>query len=332
MTGGPPRGAPAGEHRPVMLREVLDVIAPRDGGLYVDGTFGGGGYSQAMLEAADCVVWAIDRDPIALSIGHALAERFGGRLTLVPGRFGDMAELLTARGVNAVDGVVLDVGVSSFQLDEPGRGFSFRLDGPLDMRMEQDGQSAADVVNTLSETELADIIYRYGEERRSRRIASAIVARRRERPFDRTGDLADVVRRASGKPRHSGRETIDPATRTFQALRIYVNDEIGQLEQGMAAAERVLAPGGRLAVVTFHSLEDRAVKTFLRDASGGTPRRSRHLPDIGAKQAPTFRTITRQARRPAADEIAANPRARSARLRAAERTDALPQMSGGGAP
>ena len=256
-------------HAPVMLREVLDSLAPRDGGHYLDGTFGGGGYTAAILESADCTVWAVDRDPDAIARGAALAERFAGRLRLIPGRFGDLAALATEHGIPPLDGVVFDLGVSSFQLDEAGRGFSFRAEGPLDMRMEREGPSAADLVNTLPERELADILWQLGEERHSRRVARAIVAARAEAPIATTLRLAEIVRGAV--PRDpSG---IDGATRSFQALRLKVNDELGEVERGLAAGAEALAPGGRLVVVAFHSLEDRIVKRFLRDAK---------LLDIGA--------------------------------------------------
>ncbi|MGE0716453.1 MAG: 16S rRNA (cytosine(1402)-N(4))-methyltransferase RsmH [Alphaproteobacteria bacterium] len=308
--------APGGGHTPVLLREVVDVLAPRDGGIYVDGTFGGGGYSAAILAAARCRVLGIDRDPAAIARGRDLAAASEGRLTLIEGRFGDMDALADAHAVRAADGVALDLGVSSPQIDTPERGFSFRFDGPLDMRMGEDGPTAADIVETSDERTLADLIFRYGEERHARRVASAIVAARLRQPITRTGELAEIVRRAV--PR--AKDGIDPATRTFQALRIAVNDELGELARGLDAAERLLAPGGRLAVVAFHSLEDRAVKSFLRersDTGGG----SRHLPPTD-RPAPTFRLVGGKAVRPADDEADANPRARSARLRAAERTDA----------
>ena len=305
--------APA--HLPVLLDEVLAALAPKDGGLYVDGTFGLGGYSRALLESADCRVLGIDRDPDAVARGARLAERYPGRLTLRQARFGDMAAVAKADGIDQVDGVALDLGVSSPQLDEASRGFSFRLDGPLDMRMEKDGRSAADLVNTLSETDLADLIADLGEERHARRVARAIIA---ARPFATTGELAAVVRRAV--PR-SG-DGIDPATRTFQALRLAVNDELGELDRGLAAAETLLAPGGRLAAVSFHSLEDRRVKAFLAERAGAGPRPSRHLPEVGAESVPTFRLLSRKPVTPSPAEIDRNPRARSARLRAAERTSA----------
>jgi len=305
-------------HHPVLLREVLAALAPKEGAVLVDGTFGAGGYAKALLEAAPCIVYGIDRDPDAIAAGHEMVRQFQGRLVLLQGRFAEMDRLLQRQGLTAVDGVALDVGVSSMQLDQAERGFSFRADGPLDMRMERAGPSAADVVNHLSESELADIIYQLGEEHGSRRIARAIVRARAEAPILRTGQLAAVVARVV-RPGPG----IHPATKTFQALRIYVNDELGQLQQALAAAERLLRPQGRLAVVSFHSLEDRLVKQFLAERSGDLPRPSRHAPPVGAAPAtPSFKLLRRGTVKPAADEIAANPRARSARLRAAERTAA----------
>jgi 16S rRNA (cytosine1402-N4)-methyltransferase len=301
-----------------MLKEVLTALAPRDGGIYVDGTFGGGGYARAVLEAADCSVWGIDRDPDAVARGAELAKHFPGRLTVVGGRYGDMGRILATAGIAEVDGVALDLGVSSQQIDDAERGFSFREDGPLDMRMEKEGASAADAVNSLPEKTLADIIYAYGEERASRRVARAIVEARDREPIERTGQLAAIVRRVVPK----SRDGIDPATRTFQALRIHVNQEMAELDRGLAAAEAVLKMGGRLAVVSFHSLEDRRVKTFLRSRSEERPRASRHLPDAGAAPAATFQLLGRRAMVPGEAETAANPRSRSARLRAAERTAA----------
>lgn len=303
-------------HIPVLLTEVITALAPRAGAVYVDGTFGAGGYSRALLDAADCTVWGIDRDPDAIARGHELAGGYGGRLRLLHGRYGDMDTLLNDSGVGAVDGIALDIGVSSMQIDDAARGFSFLRDGPLDMRMEQSGPSAADLVNTLDEAELADIFWRLGEERHSRRVARAVVAARKDKPFTRTGELAEVVRRVV--PR-SG-DGIDPATRSFQGLRIHVNDELGELRRGLEAAERLLAPGGRLAVVTFHSLEDRQVKTFLKDRSGAGPRPSRHAPAAAAGPQPTFEMQSRRAIAPSEAEARANPRARSAKLRAAVRT------------
>ncbi len=313
--------AAAAGHTPVMLQQVLAALAPRDGAIFVDATFGAGGYSRALLDAADCVVWAIDRDPDAVERGEVLAEQYGGRLTLVAGRLGDADTLLGDRGVTTVDGVAFDLGVSSMQIDQAERGFSFRFDGPLDMRMEKAGPSAADAVNTMERDALADIIHRYGEERRARRIARAIVTARAEAPITRTLQLAEIIRRACPRAR---RDAIDPATRTFQALRIHVNDELGELARGLSAAETLMCPGGRLAVVSFHSLEDRAVKTFLQARSGQRPRGSRHMPEAAAGYAPSFTLLSRGAARPDDAEIAGNPRARSARLRTAERTAAAP--------
>lgn len=310
-------------HHPVMLGEVIAAIAPQDGDIIVDGTFGAGGYSAAFLEAARCVVYGIDRDEGALERGKALGARHTGRLKVLRGKFADMVRLLEAEGVSAANGVALDLGVSSMQLDDPERGFSFQNDGPLDMRMggasDPDTRSAASVIASVDETGLADLIWRYGEERKSRAIAKAIVAARREVPITRTRQLADIVARAV---RRKGRDKIHPATRTFQALRIYVNDELGQLEKGLQAAERLLAPQGRLAVVSFHSLEDRIVKSFLRQRSGSVPRTSRYLPSPPNSRTATFSLQFRGAQKPSNDETAKNARARSARLRAATRTEA----------
>ena len=303
-------------HVPVMLAEVLATLMPQDGATYLDATFGGGGYARAILQAAPgCTVFAIDRDPDAIARGAVLAQAFAGRLHLVEGRFGDMLSLLRDRGIATLDGVVMDLGVSSFQLDQAERGFSFRADGPLDMRMEKSGPSAAELVNTLPERELADIIFRFGEERFARRIARAVVARRAEAPFTTTADLAALVRRAV--PRDpSG---IDGATRSFQALRIAVNDELGEVERGIAAAMELLAPGGRLVVVAFHSLEDRIVKQAMAAASGRRGA-SRHDPAaLSGRAKPAFHLLTPRALRPQEAECSANPRARSARLRGIER-------------
>lgn len=305
-------------HTPVLLREVLAALNPADGETMVDGTFGAGGYTEALLEAARTRVVAIDRDPDALARAEPARRRWDGRLTLVAGRFGDMEALLAAQGVDAVDGVTLDIGVSSMQIDDAERGFSFMRDGPLDMRMEREGPSAADVVNHADEADLADIIHHLGEERHARRIARAIRARRAERPFRRTLELADLVR---GVVPRSG-DGIDPATRTFQALRIHVNDELGELSRGLSAAERLLKPGGRLAVVTFHSLEDRAVKSFLQRRGGAAPRPSRHVPSAPEAHRPSFELLGRKPVMAGPDELAANPRSRSAKLRAARRTTA----------
>jgi 16S rRNA (cytosine1402-N4)-methyltransferase len=295
-------------HLPVMLHEVVAAIAPKDGGHYVDGTFGGGGYARAILEAADCRVLGIDRDPDAIARGQALVEHFAGRLTLVEGEFSRMSEF-----TGASDGVMLDLGVSSFQFDTPARGFSFREEGPLDMRMSLQGESAADLVNTALERDLSHIISRYGEEKNARRIARAIIA---ARPIATTTELAKIVSEAQGPKAQA--LSIHPATRTFQALRIRVNDELGELERGLDAALQILAPKGRLAVVSFHSLEDRIVKQFLTQHSDARPNASRHAPDQRAAAAP-LKLLTKSPQTPSADEVQHNPRARSAKLRFAER-------------
>lgn len=306
-------------HIPVLLDEVLATLQPRAGATYLDATFGGGGYSGAILDAADCTVWAIDRDPDAIARGAALADRFPGRLHLLHGSFAEMLALLADRGVHSLDGVVMDLGLSSFQIDDPARGFSFRADGPLDMRMDRSGPTAADLVATLPEAELADTLYQLGEERLSRRIARAIVQARAETPITTTLQLATIIRRVVPKDA-SG---IDPATRSFQALRIRVNDELGQIERALAQAASLLAPGGRLVVVSFHSGEDRIVKRTLADAAGRQPAPSRHDPR-GLETRPTslFRLVASRAIRPGDAEIARNPRARSARLRALHRLEA----------
>jgi 16S rRNA (cytosine1402-N4)-methyltransferase len=305
-------------HVPVMLTEVLQNLAPRGGAAYLDATFGGGGYSAAILGAAPCVLWAIDRDAEAIARGADLAVRFPGQLHLLQGTFGNMLTLLSEQGVSQLDGVVLDLGVSSFQIDDAARGFSFRMDGPLDMRMGQQGPTAADLVNTLPEAEIADILYEFGEERASRRIAKAIVAARALAPIETTSRLAEIVRSVL-PPDRSGNH---PATRSFQALRIKVNDELAEIERALAQAAELLAPGGRLVVVSFHSLEDRIVKRFMTEATGRTPAPSRHSPGgLTARPAPRFRLLTQKALRPGDVETSQNPRSRSARLRAMERIE-----------
>ena len=268
------------------------------------------------MDAADCTVYAIDRDPDAIREGQKLVDAYKGRLHLLHGTFGKMAELVRGEGVDFVDGVMLDIGVSSMQIDRAERGFSFQKDGALDMRMSQNGLSAADVLNTFGEREIADIIYKYGEERFSRRIAAAVVEQRKTAPFKTTLEFADLIRRTVPHKR----EDIDPATRSFQALRIYVNDELGQLESGLSAAHDLLKAGGRMAVVSFHSLEDRIVKTFMQEKSGKTANPSRYMPVV-EKQAATLKTITKKPILPTESETKFNPRARSARLRVAEKAE-----------
>jgi 16S rRNA (cytosine1402-N4)-methyltransferase len=303
-----------GPHVSVLLAEVMEAVEPAPGRLIIDATFGAGGYSRAFLEAGARVI-AFDRDPSAAAFARPLPE--GGLFTLVCDRFSAMADHIDG----ACDGIAFDLGVSSMQVDDAERGFSFMRDGPLDMRMSLSGISAADLVNEADQAELARIIWLYGEERQSRRIAAALVRRRAERPFLRTLDLAETVEHALGGRR--GAKT-HPATRTFQALRIAVNGELDEVEAGLAAAERLLAVGGRLAVVTFHSLEDRIVKSFLQERAGRLPGGSRHLPQAPAGPAPSFNLLFNGARAPGEAEIAANPRARSAKLRAGVRTDAPP--------
>lgn len=299
-------------HIPVLIDEVLDALAINPGEVHVDGTFGAGGYSGAMA-GKGAKVFAFDRDPDAIREGQAFADAQG--ITLIAGEFSRMEEYLAERGVASVSGVTLDIGVSSMQLDRPERGFSFQGDGPLDMTMSQSGMSAADFLNNAPEEEIANVLYRYGEEPRSRRVARAIVE---ARPLERTGQLANVVRKALG---HKPHDKKDPATRTFQAIRIHVNRELEELERGLEAAEAMLEEGGRLAVVTFHSLEDRIVKQFLRNRSGSEASGSRHLPQKKAGPAPTFQKPAK-AVRPGEAELARNPRARSATLRSAIRTSA----------
>ena len=292
----------APRHIPVLGREAVEMLSPRDGGIYVDATFGAGGYSRMILDTAGTRVLGIDRDRSAISGGFDLVDQADGRLTLVEDRFSNLAEVCAAQGFEAVDGVVMDVGVSSMQLDQAERGFSFRLGGPLDMRMGQDGPTAADVVAKASEADLANIIYIFGEERHSRAVARAIVAARKEAPITTTQALADIV----GKVVRSKPNEIHPATRTFQGLRIFVNAELDELHLALSAAERVLKPGGRLAVVSFHSLEDRIVKDFF-NARGKAASGSRHLPEI-AQAAPSFQILTKRPVTPGASEVSANPR------------------------
>lgn len=305
-------------HLPVLLNEVVEAVAPAPGEVVADATFGAGGYSRAFLERGAEVV-AFDRDPTAARYAAPLREAHEGRLILLERRFSELEAGLAEAGRDRCDAVVFDIGVSSMQLDEAERGFSFMRDGPLDMRMGGEGPSAADLVNREDEAELARIFWIYGEERKSRRIAGALVRRRAEQPFERTVDLAEAVERALGGRRGA---PVHPATRVFQALRIAVNEELAELEAGLDAAERALEPGGRLAVVTFHSLEDRIVKRFLTERSGGAPAASRHLPPGEAGPQPSFDLLWRGAREPGVAELAVNPRARSAKLRAGVRTAA----------
>ncbi|NNJ74131.1 MAG: 16S rRNA (cytosine(1402)-N(4))-methyltransferase RsmH [Anderseniella sp.] len=310
-------------HIPVLLGPVMDALCPVDGELFVDGTFGAGGYTKALLDTAPCKVIAIDRDPNAIAAGGWLVQSSDNRLTLVQGRFSQMEQIVADAGCTHVDGIVLDVGVSSMQLDQGERGFSFMRDGPLDMRMEQEGISAADVVNDFEERDLRHIIGVLGEEKRAFAIAKAITRRREQEPFTRTLDLAALIEATVGRPPKFKGPSIHPATRTFQALRIYVNAELRELAEALAAAERLLAPGGRLAIVTFHSLEDRIVKRFLHQRSGRAARASRHAPQV-AELAPSFDDLARGGIVADEAETSANPRARSARLRAGKRTEAAP--------
>jgi len=317
------------QHIPVMLDEVLHALRPQDGGVYVDGTFGAGGYTRAILEQADCAVYGIDRDPEAFARARALQRDFPDRFIPLHGCFGDVETLLATVKAPRVDGFVLDIGVSSIQLATAARGFSFQQDGPLDMRMSLEGPSAADVVNGADEEELADILYTYGEERAARRIAKEIVAARAKAPLVTTRQLAELVHRVL--PMHGGMKT-DTATKTFQALRIHVNDELGELERAMQAAENILKPEGRLVVVTFHSLEDWRVKNFLREKSGHVSGTSRHLPPSMAQTPPViFRLENKNGVAPSAAEVARNPRARSARLRMGIRTAYAAAEKGGAA-
>jgi 16S rRNA (cytosine1402-N4)-methyltransferase len=310
---------------------MLHAIEPRDDKSYIDATFGAGGYSEAILRAAaGARVLGIDRDPAALAAGCALAAQDPRRLQLREGRFGDLERLAMAAGFVPADGVVLDVGVSSMQLDDPQRGFSFQSEGPLDMRMSASGPTAADVVNTASEAQLADILFHLGEERSARAIARAIVMRRRQQPLVRTSQLAHLAAHVLGREKIAGRHA---ATRTFQALRMFINDELAELAGGLAAAERVLAPGGRLVVVTFHSLEDRLVKRFLKERAEPAGHASRHLPPpAGPRPQPSFQFLNHRPVSPTDREIAANPRARSAKLRAAVRTNAQAWQAATGGP
>ena len=302
----------AAPHVPVLLEEVIAALDPRPGDVVIDATFGAGGYTRALLDRG-ATVHAFDRDPDAIAAGQRWAETQESppRLVLHPHRFSEMLDVMRSVGLARVDGVVMDIGVSSMQLDQAHRGFAFSADGPLDMRMSQDGASAADFLNTADEKAIADVLYTYGEERQSRRVARAIVA---ARPLETTGELARIVRKALG---HKPHDKKDPATRTFQAVRIHVNGELDELSAGLSAAESLLREGGRLAVVSFHSLEDRIVKRFLREASS-TPSASRHVP-LAAQDDPVFSQVSK-AIKPGEAELERNPRARSSVLRHATRT------------
>lgn len=319
-------------HLPVMLDEVLHGLQPRDGGLYVDATFGAGGYTRAILDSADCRVLGVDRDPTARETAERLKGAYPKRFAFAFGPFSLMEDVLDEADSSGADGVVFDLGVSSMQIDQAERGFSFQKDGPLDMRMSISGPSAADAVNGLELGELAAIFRVYGEERQARRAAQAIVRAREAAPIRSTLQLADIVARAvGGKP---GR--IHPATRAFQGLRIYVNDELGELMRGLTAAEHSLKAAGRLVVVTFHSLEDRIVKNFLRERAGLVAGGSRHQPEVKAGREPSFSLVSKKALAASDSEAAENPRARSAKLRAAIRTAApafdRPESAFPGAP
>ena len=310
-------------HVPVLLDEIIHALDLSDNDIIVDGTFGGGGYSAAVLQSADVTLYGIDRDPTAAERGAAFTAAVGERFTLLQGCFGDMEALLADKGVTAVDAIVLDIGVSSFQIDQAERGFSFMKDGPLDMRMSRSGESAADVVNTYDEDDIANIIYKFGDEPKSRFIARAIVEAREEAPFTTTLQLAEVIRGAVHVSRKKGKKFTHPATKSFQALRIHVNDELGELDRALYAAERLLKTGGRLVVVSFHSLEDGLVKRFMIDRAGLKPSGSRHLPQHAeAGPPPTFALRKKSAIKPGDAEVERNPRARSSRLRVAIRTDA----------
>lgn len=316
LEGSPdPNGGPI-RHIPVLLPEMLTALQPKDGERYIDGTFGAGGYTRAILAAANCKVLALDRDPNAIADGEPMRADHAPRLHLIQTPFSNLDTAARDIGWDRVNGIVFDLGVSSMQLDEAERGFSFMRDGPLDMRMSQSGLSAADVVNTFERDEIANILYELGEERRSRAIAAAIVKDREQAPFQTTAQLADLVARVLGR-RHD--DAKHPATRTFQALRLFVNDELGELERALVAAEETLVPGGRLVVVTFHSLEDRIVKRFFADRSGKQSAGSRHAPPVNTARPITFRLLNRHGVTPSEQEISSNPRSRSARLRAAIR-------------
>jgi 16S rRNA (cytosine1402-N4)-methyltransferase len=306
-------------HIPVMLDEVTAALKPKAGKKLIDATFGNGGYSTHFLRTTDCYVAALDRDPDAIARGQGMVQTFSGRFSLFEGSFSAILKLINGTDFEQVDGIVFDLGVCSTQLEQAERGFSFRLDGPLDMRMTQTGESAGDVVNSYEEEKIADILWRYGEERASRRIARAIIKARDTSPIERTGQLADIIHSVMPRPRPG---QSDSATRTFQALRIHVNHELDELESALAACVHLLKPDGVLAVVSFHSLEDRIVKQFMAEMSGRKGRPSRHRPDLEVDSPPLFALVTRKPVLPSRAEEQTNPRARSAKLRVARRIDA----------
>ena len=308
-------------HIPVLKDEVILALSPKDNEVFIDGTFGAGGYTRAVLEIADCKVYAIDRDPWAIKIGQAMEREFPGRLKVLEGQYSNMVDLMAAENISSVDGITLDIGVSSMQIDDGERGFSFQKDGPLDMRMGAEGETAADVVNTYAEEDLANLFYQLGDEKKSRLIAKAICEKREEDPFARTLQLANLISEIIWVKRKKGKKYIHPATRVFQALRIHVNDELGELKEGLNASEALLKEGGRLAVVSFHSLEDRIVKSFLIEKSGNLPNTSRHLPSLATEvKLSPFKLLKKGAIKPEKEEEAINPRSRSSRLRVGVRT------------
>lgn len=302
-------------HIPVMLQEQLDLLQPKDNGIYVDGTFGAGGVTQALLKAANCNVWSFDKDPTAITKAEKVKQDFPSHFHISHKAFRFMASELNQNGIEEVDGVTIDLGVSSMQIDEDDRGFSFQSDGPLDMRMSQSGKTAADIINHEEESKIAQILYEYGEERFSRRIARNIVQKRQEKPITRTSELAQIIRNSVPKKN----DKIHPATRSFQALRIAVNEELDELKQGLQSAEKILKPDGVITVISFHSLEDKIVKNFFRDRSSQRTNTSRFMPPTQHSEPLSFELISKKAIKPSEKEIELNPRSRSARLRAARR-------------
>ena len=304
-------------HIPVMRDEMLANLAPKDGETYIDGTFGAGGYTRAILNEADCFVYGVDRDPNVSATAEKMREEFPENFFFIEGTFSNVLELLEKEEYPAVNGIVLDIGVSSMQLDQAERGFSFSKTAPLDMRMGKNGITAGELINTMKEEDLANVIYQYGDERQSRRIAKAIVESRKEGEIKTTTELTKIIHKSIGN-----RGKTDSATRTFQAIRIYINDELNELKKALTIAERLLAPNGRLVIVSFHSLEDRIVKSFLRDRTGGVASASRHIPQVCNENKPiTFNYIQKKALKPSSVEVGQNPRSRSAVLRGAIRTE-----------